>query len=475
MVGEEMMSSGRKPPPDPSYDVFISHQSEHKPWVEWLARALRACGRSVFLDIWNLVPGQNWVDGLYRGLERCRAAVLVATPEAVNSGWVRQEYASLQRRRQEDPGFRLVPIVFGDIPNLPFLADIQAVDFRDPARYREAIYLLLCGLDAQEPGPDLDLPSIPPPPSLRPPAASDMVPGEERFLQRIMARLSRPNAPPIMIVARGRRYQGPVIRALLERARATYGDRELLHIIPPYSEQVTHEAYFHELGRQCGCLQETPDATAFSARFDQHINGGGRLFLLVSGFENANETCRQELAGTLRALTEQHPEGLRVVLFGGQRLLEQKYGPGPGSFLNHVWMEEWPDPDLADVFAWQRQEFPRAHLDEARIRDLLRATDHHAGLVRYCLERWETEGGDPDWQKWSYTCPELWETWYGLARQDPVHLREYLARDTFGPVLSWPPDATIRRLYWADLLTRRGGRLTWRVEVIRQVGREVLG
>ncbi|MGH9896799.1 MAG: toll/interleukin-1 receptor domain-containing protein, partial [bacterium] len=79
------------PRPDFDYDVFLSHKSEHKPWVEWLARSLETCGRRVFLDTWNLVPGSNWVEGLHRGVESSRAAVLVATPEVVHSGWVRQE------------------------------------------------------------------------------------------------------------------------------------------------------------------------------------------------------------------------------------------------------------------------------------------------------------------------------------------------------------------------------------------------
>ncbi len=104
--------------------------------MEWLARALISSGRTVFLDIWNLVPGDSWVEGLHRGLNGCRAAVLVATPEVVNSGWVREEFDTLLRRRQSEPKFRFIPIVFGDLPNLHFLANLQVVDFRDPGRYR---------------------------------------------------------------------------------------------------------------------------------------------------------------------------------------------------------------------------------------------------------------------------------------------------------------------------------------------------
>jgi hypothetical protein len=70
-------------------DIFISHKSEYKPWVEWLARMLRAQQRSVFVDNWHVVAGQSWIDGL-----QCRSAVLVATPETVSSGWVRLEYES---------------------------------------------------------------------------------------------------------------------------------------------------------------------------------------------------------------------------------------------------------------------------------------------------------------------------------------------------------------------------------------------
>ena len=135
------------------YDVFISHKSEYKPWVTWLADALQASGRSVFLDIWNLIPGENWLEGLHRGIQKCRAAVLVATPEVVNSGWVRDEYDALRSRREKEHGFKLIPIVLGELPELPFLGNLQAVDFRDLSRYRESLHKLICGLDGREPGP----------------------------------------------------------------------------------------------------------------------------------------------------------------------------------------------------------------------------------------------------------------------------------------------------------------------------------
>lgn len=461
---------------EPTYDVFVSHKSEHKPWVEWLSRALQSCKRSVFLDHWNLIPGENWLEGLHRGLECSRSAVLVATPEVVNSGWVRQEYAALQRRRQSASDFRLIPIVFGDIPNLPFLKDLQAVDFRDPARYRESFHRLLCGLEGREPGGEACLPcEIPAPPPLRPQTAASAAPGERAFLQRVVKRFMRASSPPLMLLARGQRYQGPVIAALLDMLRGLYKDDQLLRITPPYSERVADAEYFEELGRQCRFTRKTPDSTVFTAAFEGLLEGGRRAVLLVTGFEHANRDCRRQLAGALRTLTERYVDQLRVVLCGGQKLAQQRYGEADLSFLSHADVEEWPDPNAADVLAWQAQEFAELPLDQSLAEDLLQSVGAHPGLIRWCLARWEDSGGTPVWSEWAYACTELWETWHRLKSRDVPQLREALDRDSFGPPLAWPTNVTARGLFWNDLLASRGRSLGWRAEVVRQVGREVLG
>ena len=40
------------------YDIFISYRTTHIEWVEILARNLAKQGYKVFLDIWELLPGQ---------------------------------------------------------------------------------------------------------------------------------------------------------------------------------------------------------------------------------------------------------------------------------------------------------------------------------------------------------------------------------------------------------------------------------
>ena len=42
------------------FDVFLSHNGKDKPAVEILAHKLKAKGFTVWLDKWNLIPGNPW-------------------------------------------------------------------------------------------------------------------------------------------------------------------------------------------------------------------------------------------------------------------------------------------------------------------------------------------------------------------------------------------------------------------------------
>ena len=55
------------------FDVFLSHNGKDKPAVEILAHKLEAKGFTVWLDTWNLIPGEPWQGGLEEALEDCQA------------------------------------------------------------------------------------------------------------------------------------------------------------------------------------------------------------------------------------------------------------------------------------------------------------------------------------------------------------------------------------------------------------------
>ena len=60
-----------------SCDVFLSNTVWDKPAVRRIAEALVDDGLSVWLDEWNLVPGESWVDAIADAITHSRSALVV--------------------------------------------------------------------------------------------------------------------------------------------------------------------------------------------------------------------------------------------------------------------------------------------------------------------------------------------------------------------------------------------------------------
>lgn len=73
--------------------VFLSHASEDKErFVLSFAAALRERGVDVWLDKWEILPGDSLVDKLFEeGLKEADAMLIVISPASVSKPWVREE------------------------------------------------------------------------------------------------------------------------------------------------------------------------------------------------------------------------------------------------------------------------------------------------------------------------------------------------------------------------------------------------
>jgi len=138
------------------YDIFISYRTTHSNWVETLAHNLKAQDYTVFLDQWELIAGQDFPAKIHDALKDACCAILVATPDTSDSGWVQQELQMMINRKNSGSGFFFIPVVMGQFPDLPFVENVQAVDFGDsqPEVYRRSFRKLLCGLKEKPPGSD---------------------------------------------------------------------------------------------------------------------------------------------------------------------------------------------------------------------------------------------------------------------------------------------------------------------------------
>ena len=145
-----------------TFDVFLSYSSVDKPWVIKLKEDLHQYGVSVWLDRDEIRPGDLFAKALEAGLQQSRAVALVVSPDAIASGWVREEYyraLSLAQHRQAP--LHLIPVILrhADLPD--FLHNRQRVDFRDEGVYAQKVYELVWGITDKRPNQVLDLPSSP--------------------------------------------------------------------------------------------------------------------------------------------------------------------------------------------------------------------------------------------------------------------------------------------------------------------------
>jgi TIR domain/CHAT domain len=112
------------------WDVFVSYGHEDARWVRVLAGNLHRAGFDVFLDEWELVGGDRFAGRLEEGIRGSASGVLVVSPHALSRPWVREEYEALLRQAVEQPGRRLIPVLYADAELPVFLGNRLWVDFR---------------------------------------------------------------------------------------------------------------------------------------------------------------------------------------------------------------------------------------------------------------------------------------------------------------------------------------------------------
>ncbi len=71
--------------------IFVSHAHQDAAFAQRLAADLRRQGWDIWIAPQSIYPGEQWVTAVNRGLEESRIFLLVLTPSAAQSSWVRRE------------------------------------------------------------------------------------------------------------------------------------------------------------------------------------------------------------------------------------------------------------------------------------------------------------------------------------------------------------------------------------------------
>ena len=89
-------------------EIFLSHASADRRFADKFALTLRQHGLPVWYSRRHLRGAQQWQDEIGRALRRCDWFIVLLSPAAVKSMWVKRElaYALIQKRLQN----RIIPI-----------------------------------------------------------------------------------------------------------------------------------------------------------------------------------------------------------------------------------------------------------------------------------------------------------------------------------------------------------------------------
>jgi hypothetical protein len=116
----------------------MSYSREDAPLVRRLATDLKANAFSVWLDILDILPGQDWANEVEKAIEACSVFLVVVSPAAQNSRVVNNEIASAF-----DGGKPIVPILHEEC-TMPFLIrTLQYADFSKEEEYQTQFQRLL--------------------------------------------------------------------------------------------------------------------------------------------------------------------------------------------------------------------------------------------------------------------------------------------------------------------------------------------
>jgi hypothetical protein len=134
----------------PPTEIFLSHAHQDRAMAQRLATTLTRHGVSVFFSPRHIRGAQQWQNEILSALQRCDWFIVLLSPDAIKSMWVKREVAfALQDPRYED---RIVPLQYRDcdLKSLQWLTLFQMVNLAEDFTAGCRNLLKIWGIDLRE-------------------------------------------------------------------------------------------------------------------------------------------------------------------------------------------------------------------------------------------------------------------------------------------------------------------------------------
>lgn len=139
-------------PDEFKFDVFLSHSSKDKAIVRVLAEWLQTDGLRVWLDEWEIRPGDNIPVKIEEGLEQSRVLILCMSSHAFGADWPQLEASTFRFRDPLNRKRRFIPLRLDETPIKGSLVQFLYLDWLPENRERSYAKLLeACGRQGEQP------------------------------------------------------------------------------------------------------------------------------------------------------------------------------------------------------------------------------------------------------------------------------------------------------------------------------------
>jgi hypothetical protein len=237
-------------------NVFLSHASEDKErFVIDLATRLRGKGINVWLDKWEILPGDSLVDKIFEeGIKNAQAIVVIVSQNSVNKPWVKEELnASLVKKINGLS--KLIPVVLDKCEVPQALQSTVWIRIEDLANYDNEFNSIVAAIYEHREKPPLG----------QPPTYTTTKIEEISNLTKVDGLILKLACE--YAIERGHRYVIDV-NQIIERAKRF----DVPHSETLESLQVLHEQYFVEPQLVLGGDLPFPSFTITTYGFEEYAN-----------------------------------------------------------------------------------------------------------------------------------------------------------------------------------------------------------